>query len=69
MNYDARGRPGAFIVHHGAGDCGCVAMGRGDRGMDGWVGVWTYVYCGRYYYFLQLLQRGIQSRKFQFAAR
>lgn len=32
-------------------------------------GVWTYVYCGRYYYFLQLLQRGIQSRKFQFAAR
>jgi len=27
------------------------------------------MYCGRYYYFLQLLQRWIQSRKFQFAAR
>lgn len=62
MNYDARGRP-AFIVHHGVCCC-CGPEGEGRSG-----GGWTYVYCRRYYYFLQLLQRGIQSRKFQFAAR
>lgn len=60
MNYDARGVQ-AFIVHYG--DCGQ----EGASWLAG--GGWTYVYCGRYYYFLQLLQRGIQSRKFQFAAR
>lgn len=35
MNYDARGRPGAFIVHHGAGDCGW--------GIEGWMDGWA---CG-----------------------
>lgn len=63
MNYDARGRPGFYS----ASWCVLLLWTRRGEGRSG--GGWTYVYCRRYYYFLQLLQRGIQSRKFQFAAR